>query len=108
MGVDFLIVGGRDVRADLVVDAVVRAANLLDREPVMRCRPGITAFAARAGITNTCAKRRACASPAIPAPEPNASGHHATKHFDGTGHPVVRSVEPDGSWRWCYLDELLG
>ncbi|UGT43600.1 Na+/H+ antiporter [Nocardia yamanashiensis] len=35
-------------------------------------------------------------------------GNHATKHFHATGHPVMRSVEPGESWRWCYLDELLG
>jgi hypothetical protein len=33
---------------------------------------------------------------------------HATAHFRGTGHPVVRSFEPGESWRWCYLDEAVG
>ncbi|PXX71043.1 sodium/proton antiporter (CPA1 family) [Nocardia tenerifensis] len=35
-------------------------------------------------------------------------GNHATKHYGGTGHPVMRSVEPGEAWRWCYVDELLG
>ncbi|QIS12286.1 Na+/H+ antiporter [Nocardia arthritidis] len=35
-------------------------------------------------------------------------GNHATKHYAGTGHPVMRSVEPGEAWRWCYVDELLG
>jgi CPA1 family monovalent cation:H+ antiporter len=34
-------------------------------------------------------------------------GRHATVHFHGTGHPVIRSLEPGEAWRWCYLDELL-
>ncbi|WTZ52717.1 Na+/H+ antiporter [Nocardia sp. NBC_01388] len=38
----------------------------------------------------------------------SSPGNHATKHFNNTGHPVMRSVEPGESWRWCYLDELLG
>ncbi|MEV6067546.1 Na+/H+ antiporter [Nocardia sp. NPDC052001] len=38
----------------------------------------------------------------------SSQGNHATKHFNNTGHPVMRSVEPGESWRWCYLDELLG
>ncbi len=38
----------------------------------------------------------------------SSPGNHATKHFHATGHPVMRSVEPGESWRWCYLDELLG
>ncbi|MBL1077117.1 Na+/H+ antiporter [Nocardia sp. 2] len=35
-------------------------------------------------------------------------GNHATRHFHHSGHPVMRSVEPGESWRWCYVDELLG
>lgn len=35
-------------------------------------------------------------------------GRHATAHFKDTGHPVMRSFEPGESWRWCYVDELLG
>jgi EmrB/QacA subfamily drug resistance transporter len=30
---------------------------------------------------------------------------HATAHFWATQHPIVRSLEPGESWRWCYLDE---
>jgi uncharacterized UBP type Zn finger protein len=30
---------------------------------------------------------------------------HATKHFHGTRHPLVRSIEPGESWVWCYVDE---
>lgn len=33
---------------------------------------------------------------------------HATAHFHATGHPVMRSVEPGESWRWCYRHALLG
>ncbi|WP_304118550.1 UBP-type zinc finger domain-containing protein [Mycolicibacterium bacteremicum] len=33
---------------------------------------------------------------------------HATAHFRETGHPVMRSVEPGESWRWCYVDVRLG
>lgn len=33
---------------------------------------------------------------------------HATAHFHASGHPVIRSVEPGESWRWCYVDEIVG
>jgi Na+/H+ antiporter len=33
---------------------------------------------------------------------------HAFRHFQASGHPVMRSVEPGEDWRWCYPDELLG
>jgi CPA1 family monovalent cation:H+ antiporter len=35
-------------------------------------------------------------------------GRHAERHFTHTRHPVMRSFEPGESWRWCYLDELIG
>jgi len=30
---------------------------------------------------------------------------HATAHFHETQHPVMRSIEPGETWRWCYVDE---
>ncbi|WP_040160743.1 Na+/H+ antiporter [Nigerium massiliense] len=38
----------------------------------------------------------------------SSAGRHATKHFEETGHPVMRSIEPGEDWRWCYVDEVLG
>jgi hypothetical protein len=32
---------------------------------------------------------------------------HATKHFHRTRHPIVQSIEPGESWKWCYVDEVL-
>ncbi|MFD1141971.1 UBP-type zinc finger domain-containing protein [Larkinella insperata] len=46
----------------------------------------------------TCGKTHCCDS------SPN---QHATKHFHGTGHPVIASAEPGESWLWCYVDELI-
>lgn len=33
---------------------------------------------------------------------------HATAHFHETGHPVMRSAEPDEEWRWCFVHQLTG
>jgi len=33
---------------------------------------------------------------------------HADAHFRTSGHPVVRSHEPDETWRWCFVDSLTG
>lgn len=38
----------------------------------------------------------------------SSPGTHASRHFDATGHPVMRSIEPGEDWRWCYEDDLLG
>jgi uncharacterized UBP type Zn finger protein len=33
---------------------------------------------------------------------------HALKHFQATGHPLVRPYKERGmNWIWCYLDETL-
>lgn len=32
---------------------------------------------------------------------------HATAHYAGTRHPIIRSFEPGENWRWCYVDEAL-
>jgi uncharacterized UBP type Zn finger protein len=36
----------------------------------------------------------------------SSKNRHATKHFRTIGHPIVRSLEPGESWRWCYADEM--
>ena len=36
----------------------------------------------------------------------SSKNKHATKHFRRTKHPLVRSIEPDEDWVWCYVDEL--
>lgn len=33
---------------------------------------------------------------------------HADAHAAETGHPVMRSVEPGETWRWCYVHGRLG
>jgi uncharacterized UBP type Zn finger protein len=32
---------------------------------------------------------------------------HAAAHFHASDHPVMRSVEPGETWRWCYVDIRL-
>ena len=37
----------------------------------------------------------------------SSKNRHATKHFRATGHPMVRSLEPGESWKWCYVDGMM-
>jgi uncharacterized UBP type Zn finger protein len=37
----------------------------------------------------------------------SSKNKHATKHFHATSHPIVQSLEPGESWRWCYPDQLF-
>lgn len=32
---------------------------------------------------------------------------HATKHYHGAHHAIIRSFEPGEDWGWCYVDELM-
>jgi uncharacterized UBP type Zn finger protein len=36
----------------------------------------------------------------------DSKNRHATKHFHGTKHPIVRSLEPGERWGWCFVDEV--
>lgn len=36
----------------------------------------------------------------------SSKNRHATKHFHGTRHPIIRSLEPGERWGWCYIDEV--
>jgi tellurite resistance protein TerC len=35
----------------------------------------------------------------------SSKNKHATAHFRATTHPVMRSLEPGESWKWCYVDK---
>jgi NhaP-type Na+/H+ or K+/H+ antiporter len=38
----------------------------------------------------------------------SSQGKHASKHFQQSGHPVMRSFEPGEAWRWCFIDQANG
>jgi uncharacterized UBP type Zn finger protein len=33
---------------------------------------------------------------------------HASRHYGTDKHPVMRSLEEGESWRWCFVDEVVG
>ena len=37
----------------------------------------------------------------------SSPGRHATGHFHGTGHRVIKSFEPGEDWAYCYADEEM-
>ncbi len=82
--------------------AHLRAAPLV-REPE---EPDLCAECVAEGLTWV--HLRMCLSCGHIACCDSSPGNHATKHFQGTAHPVMRSVEPGEAWRWCYVDDLLG
>ena len=37
----------------------------------------------------------------------SSKNKHGTKHFHHSKHPIMRSIEPEEDWGWCYVDELM-
>lgn len=37
----------------------------------------------------------------------SSKNRHATRHYRGTGHPLIASYQPGDNWMWCYPDELF-
>ncbi len=37
----------------------------------------------------------------------SSPSRHASAHARESGHPIVRSAQPDEDWSWCYLDEVM-
>lgn len=35
----------------------------------------------------------------------SSEGRHAAKHFQETGHPIMKSVTPGEVFSWCYVDK---
>ena len=36
----------------------------------------------------------------------DSPNRHASAHAHDSQHPIIRSLEPDEDWSWCYVDEL--
>jgi uncharacterized UBP type Zn finger protein len=36
----------------------------------------------------------------------NSKNKHATRHYHDTRHPIIKSLEPEEEWGWCYVDRI--
>lgn len=37
----------------------------------------------------------------------SSKNKHATKHYQETGHAIVKSFEKGEDWTWCYIDRTF-
>lgn len=37
----------------------------------------------------------------------SSKNKHATRHFQETNHPIMKSFQPGESWGWCFVDEVM-
>jgi len=35
----------------------------------------------------------------------SSPNRHASKHFEESGHPLIRSLEPGEEWSFCFVDD---
>ncbi|HEX5910274.1 MAG TPA: UBP-type zinc finger domain-containing protein [Thermoleophilaceae bacterium] len=35
----------------------------------------------------------------------SSPNQHASKHFEESGHPLIRSLEPGEEWSFCFVDD---
>jgi hypothetical protein len=36
----------------------------------------------------------------------SSKNKHATKRFNSTQHPIIKSFEPGENWSYCYIDQV--
>ena len=36
----------------------------------------------------------------------SSKNRHASAHFQATGHPLMRTLQPGERWKWCYVDKM--
>lgn len=37
----------------------------------------------------------------------SSKNRHARKHWQGSGHPIIKSAEPGEDWAWCFEDDTV-
>jgi hypothetical protein len=36
-----------------------------------------------------------------------SKNRHARAHWEHDGHPVIRSIEPEETWKYCFADGVV-
>jgi uncharacterized UBP type Zn finger protein len=57
-------------------------------------------------VGDTCVHLRLCLDCGHVGCCDSSKNQHATKHFQQTQHPIMKSLEPGETWGWCYIDKL--
>ena len=76
-------------------------------EPGLRVDDPLAVCATCVAAGGTWVHLRQCLTCGITACCDQSPGRHATAHHRETGHPTIRSAQPDEDWWWCYVDYNL-
>jgi tellurite resistance protein TerC len=77
------------------------------RDQIRDLKPETTECAECVRLGDRWVELRMCLSCGNVACCDSSKNRHATKHFDATGHPIMRSIEAGENWKWCYVDRVM-
>lgn len=76
-------------------------------EPQIRVGPPLTVCSSCVEMGSTWHHLRQCLACGRTSCCDLSPNRHATAHYHETGHPMVRSAQPDEHWQWCYVDDRM-
>jgi uncharacterized UBP type Zn finger protein len=81
--------------------------NCTHLDQIRDVRPSAQGCEDRLRIGDTWVHLRECLSCGHVGCCDSSKNKHATKHYRGSGHPIVQSFQPGEDWIWCYVDEVV-
>jgi tellurite resistance protein TerC len=107
------VVFGAAIGASLLFPGEVKTASSGGTKPTCAHRNQIKNVAPKTKGCEECLKTgdqwvqlRVCLSCGHVGCCDSSKNRHATRHFQNSGHPVMQTMQPGESWKWCYVDRL--
>lgn len=77
------------------------------RDQIRDVKPGALECAECVKVGDEWVELRMCRTCGHVACCDDSRNRHATAHFQATGHPLMRTLEPGQRWTWCYVDKVM-
>jgi hypothetical protein len=79
--------------------------NCTHLDLVAEVGPGLDVCPACVAIGSDWLHLRQCRTCGLTGCCDSSPNKHASGHFRETGHPIMRTLEDDQTWSWCFVDE---
>ncbi len=101
-----VLIFGVSIAASLLFPGAVKAPSCSHRDQIRDVKPNSTGCEECLKTGESWVHLRMCLKCGHVGCCDSSKNRHATGHFQATGHPVIRSLQPGESWRWCYVDRI--
>jgi tellurite resistance protein TerC len=101
-----VLIFGVSIAASLLFPGAVKAPSCSHRDQIRDVKPNSTGCEECLKTGEPWVHLRMCLKCGHVGCCDSSKNRHATGHFQATGHPVIRSLQPGESWRWCYVDRI--